>query len=307
VLYTKQILIASLMLAHMGSGGRFLAEERAPRINPTELLRTVINSNLVRIKRTTCNEASQSMPSAYDKIGTKYSDYRRPDPRIASAILNEIGDAHRIVNIGAGVGSYEPSDRRVVAVEPSRVMISQRPESGAPVIQAHAENLPFRDGAFDVATAILTIHHWTDFEKGLQEAYRVATRRIVMLTWIGFVEDFWLLDYLPNIREIDEPLFPSIDRLSQILGSIRVLPALIPYDCTDGFLCAYWRRPHAYLDENVRSAISTFSRITDIWDGLQRLQKDLESGLWHQRYQELLHKDYMDFGYRLVVCDKEDL
>ena len=125
-----------------------------------------------------------------------------------------------------------------------------------------------------------------------------------MLTWIGFVEDFWLLDYLPKIKEIDEPLFPTIDWYNQTLGSIQVIPVLIPHDCTDGFLCAYWRRPHAYLDENVRTAISTFSRINDIEDGLRSLQKDLESGLWHQRYEHILDKVCIDFGYRIVVCEK---
>ena len=126
-----------------------------------------------------------------------------------------------------------------------------------------------------------------------------------MLTWIGFVEEFWLLDYLPTIKEIDEPLFPSIDRLNKILGSTRVHPVLIPHDCTDGFLCAYWRRPHAYLDEGIRTAISTFSRITGYEEGLLGLQKDLESGLWRRRYQHILDKDCMDFGYRIVVCDKD--
>lgn len=245
------------------------------------------------------------MAFVYDKIGAKYNIYRRPDPRIAAAILSALGHARRIVNIGAGLGSYEPRDRYVVAVEPSSVMISQRSQYGAEVVQCTAESLPFKDGAFDAAMAILTIHHWTDIEKGLREALRVASQRLVLLTWIGFVEEFWLLDYLPRIREIDQPLFPRLDWLERVLGSIRVLPVLVPHDCTDGFLCAYWRRPHAYLDSGVRSAISTFSRITDVGNGLLRLQDDLESGLWHQLYQRLRQRDSMDFGYRIVVYDKD--
>lgn len=224
-----------------------------------------------------------------------------PDTRIAAAIWREIGNRQRILNLGAGVGAYEPSDRDVVALEPSQVMISQRPANAAPVVQGRAECLPFKDNAFDVALAILTIHHWLDIEKGLHEAIRVAQKRLILLTWIGFVENFWLTDYLPQIKEIDEPLFPSIAGLEKILDPVRVLPIPIPHDCTDGFLCAYWRRPHFYLDETARSAISTFSRIQNIHGGLQRLEKDLESGLWQQRYQYLLNKEQMDFGYRLVV------
>ncbi len=194
-------------------------------------------------------------------------------------------------------------DRYLVAVEPSRVMISQRPKDHRIVVQAQAESLPFRDGAFDVAIAFLTIHHWSEIELGLREAKRVAGGRVVLLTWVGFRNHFWLLDYLPQIREIDEPLFPSIKQLTDVLGSVREIPIPIPHDCTDGFLCAYWRRPHRFLDEGVRGAISTFSRISDIKDGLRRLRDDLNSGEWSRRYGHLMRNESMDFGYRVVVAD----
>ena len=245
------------------------------------------------------------MQALYDSIGTRYSTYRRPDPRIARAVHAELRHAATIVNLGAGVGSYEPMERDLIAVEPSRLMISQRPRSAPPVVQACAEFVPFRDGAFDVAMAILSIHHWSDIERGLLEARRVAKHEVVLLTWVGFGQDFWLLDYLPQIREIDEKLFPSIEDLAQILGPLQVIPVPIPHDCTDGFLCAYWRRPHAYLDEGVRSAISTFSRIRDFEEGLRSLEKDLQSGEWKQRYYHLFHSDSMDYGYRVVVTKSE--
>ncbi len=245
------------------------------------------------------------MEALYDTIGTRYSTYRRPDPRIARALHTELHQDATIVNLGAGVGSYEPADRDLVAVEPSRLMISQRPRSAPPVVQARAECLPFRDEAFDVAMAILSIHHWSDIERGLIEARRVAKQQMVLLTWIGFGQDFWLLDYLPQIREIDEPLFPSIEDLAQILGPLRVIPVPIPHDCTDGFLCAYWRRPHAYLDEDVRRAISTFSRVRDFEDGLRSLEKDLQSGEWKQRYGHLFLSESIDYGYRVVVTKSE--
>jgi SAM-dependent methyltransferase len=237
----------------------------------------------------------------YDRIGKKYHHWRRPDDRIAAAISNHLSDVVKIVNIGAGVGSYEPIDRRVVAVEPSSVMIGQRRKKSVPVVQACAEALPFKDGSFDCALGILTIHHWSDIESGLKEALRVSDRRVLLLTWIGFVNHFWLLDYLPEIKSFDEPMFPSIERLSSWLGPMHAITVPIPHDCTDGFLCAYWRYPEAYLDAGVRSAMSTFSRVLDISEGLARLKTDLDSGLWEKRYGYLLKKREMDFGYRLVV------
>ena len=116
----------------------------------------------------------------YDTIGKQYADYRRPDPRIARAIQSEIGDCTSVVNIGAGSGSYEPIDREIVAIEPSRVMIAQRPTGLCPYIQARAEALPFRSDTFDCALAILTLHHWSNIQRGLAEARRVAKQRVVV-------------------------------------------------------------------------------------------------------------------------------
>jgi len=241
----------------------------------------------------------------YDRIGNQYRNYRRPDSRISAALSRELAGFGTIVNIGAGVGSYEPIDRKLVSVEPSRVMIAQRSKHGPPIVQAFGEALPFKENSFDCAMALLTIHHWSDIEKGLQEALRVAKCRLILLTWVGFINHFWLLDYLPQIKWIDEPMFPSIEQLSSWLGPVRTISVPIPYDCTDGFLCAYWRRPQAYLDEDVRRVISTFSRVTDFADGLQALAKDLNSGVWYQRYGSLLSCEEMDFGYRIVVYDKK--
>lgn len=244
------------------------------------------------------------VPPLYDSIGKQYRNYRHPDPRSAATIAGALTDTRVIVNVGAGVGSYEPRDREVVAVEPSGVMIAQRPRQGIPIVQARAEALPFKDDAFDCALAVLTIHHWANMEKGLRESLRVAKRRVVLLTWVGFSNHFWLLDYLPQIKSTDEPLFPSLEQLSSWMGPLHAVPVPIPHDCTDGFLCAYWRRPEAYLDEGVRSAISTFSRVLDVEEGLARLKSDLASGLWHERYGELLQREAIDFGYRVVVSEK---
>ncbi len=237
----------------------------------------------------------------YDSIGKQYRDYRLPDNRIIAVLSRELADARAIVNIGAGVGSYEPNDREVTAVEPSRVMIDQRRKHKAAIVCARAEALPFRQDTFDCAMAILTIHHWSDVERGLKEALRVAKGKIILLTWIGFASHFWLLDYLPQIKSIDESMFPSIKQLSSWIGPVRSVVVPIPHDCTDGFLCAYWRRPEAYLDEGVRSAISTFSRVHDVEEGLDRLKTDISTGLWHERYADLLEKNETDFGYRMVV------
>lgn len=245
------------------------------------------------------------MPQLYDRIGLGYADYRRPDPRIAASIHAALGASDSVVNVGAGAGSYEPADRSVVAVEPSREMIRQRPPVSAPVVQAGATDLPFRDGAFAAALAVLTVHHWPDRARGLAELARVARERIVILTWDPAATGFWLTDdYFPEIAEIDRRILPPMDELRSALGDIEVRPLPIPHDCTDGFFGAYWRRPAAYLDAGVRGAISTFSKLSDADSGLARLRDDLADGTWERRHGHLLREPEASLGYCLVIADR---
>ena len=150
--------------------------------------------------------------TAYDRIGATYAATRRPDPRIARQIADALGDARSVVNVGAGLGSYEPRDREVVAVEPSAVMLAQRPADAAPAVQGAAEALPIGDGAFEAALAVLTMHHWSDWRTGVAELRRVATKRIVMLTFDpAYIARYWLVrDYLPEIAVADEARFPPL-------------------------------------------------------------------------------------------------
>ena len=247
------------------------------------------------------------MELTYDKIGTSYAYTRRPDPRIASRIIGALGDAFSVVNVGSGTGSYEPLDRIVVAVEPSRTMIRQRPRGHARVIRAAAEALPFVDGAFDASLAVLTLHHWTDPEMGLAEMRRVAVRRAVVLTWDQSIwESFWLIrEYFPCIREIDRPRAVPIPSVVSALGGAQVISVPIPHDCMDGFHGAYWRRPEAYLHPVVRSGISTYALMSPAErdDGLRRLAVDLSSGVWAKRHADLLEIDEVDLGYRLIIAE----
>ena len=242
------------------------------------------------------------MTQLYDEIGVGYRNARRPDPRIASAILRALGEAVSVVNVGAGAGSYEPSDRFVIAVEPSITMIRQRRPDSASAVQASATRQPFRDASFAAALAILTVHHWPDRARGLDELARVAADRVAILTWDPATSGFWLVEeYFPEIVEIDRRIFPSLEEFRRALGRIEVSPLAIPHDCSDGFLGAYWRRPQAYLDADIRRAISTFSKIRTLEAGLARLRRDLEDGTWRRCHGDLLDRTELDLGYRLVV------
>ena len=248
------------------------------------------------------------MTTVYDTVGRGYSGQRRADPRLASAIRAALGDARSAVNVGAGGGSYEPDDLPVLAVEPSREMIGQRPDGAAPAVQAVAERLPLADGSVDAALAVLTLHHWVDRAAGLAELARVARRRVVIVTWDpARRDDFWLTrDYFPAIVELDAAIFPPLRELEGGLGRLRVAPLPVPHDCADGFLGAYWRRPEAYLDPAVRNAMSTFARLAPatLEAGLARLARDLATGRWDARLGHLRAQRDADLGYRLVVAER---
>lgn len=240
----------------------------------------------------------------YDRIGTTYGRHRQADPRIAARIEAALGGARSVVNVGAGSGSYEPRDARVVAVEPSRVMLRQRPDGAAPAVHGVAEALPFADASFDAALAILTVHHWRDLARGLDEMRRVARRRRIVLTWAPEIAArFWLVhDYLPEIAAAERGLATVAHVVDALPGS-EVVTLPVPHDCRDGFLGAYWRRPEAYLDPSVRGAISGLARLDArvVDAAVARLASDLASGAWHERHRELLGRDEVDLGYRLVV------
>jgi len=240
----------------------------------------------------------------YDQIGQGYRTTRRSDPEINRQIAEALAGATDIVNIGAGAGSYEPPHIKLVAVEPSSVMIAQRPLAAHPVVQAAAEDLPFADQSFSHALAVLSMHHWHDKKRAFQEVRRVARDRFVALTYVPDAVSFWLTaDYFPEINENDRAIFPTLADLEAFFGPLTVTPLMVPEGCMDGFLGAFWKRPEAYLLPRIRAGISAFSALSSLQEGLDKLQRDLESGVWHSRYSHLAEATELDVGYRLVSID----
>ncbi|ABC64426.1 class I SAM-dependent methyltransferase [Erythrobacter litoralis] len=243
------------------------------------------------------------MSVLYDTIGIDYANLRKPDLRIAAQIDAALGDAQSVLNVGAGAGSYEPAGRAVTALEPSAEMIAQRPEGTAPVVQGPAEDLPFADNSFDAAMAVLTIHHWSDKARGLAEMRRVARNRAVLLTYDPAFRGQWQTEYWPGLIGLDDGAMPPMAFFEEHLGPVDTQPVLVPHDCSDGFLYAYWRRPQAYLDPRIRKGSSGFWMIDGVEEGAQRLQADLASGAWAARHAALLERENADMGYRLVIAD----
>ena len=209
-----------------------------------------------------------------------------------------------MVNVGAGAGSYEPGDREVTAVEPSATMIAQRPPGAAPVLKAKAEDLPFEDGSFDAAMAVLTVHHWGDLDRGLAEMRRVARRRIVLVTFDPEpLRRLWFVrDYFPPVVGLHADRISS-EVLAAMLPAGRIEPIPVPRDCVDLFFAALWARPQMVFDDEVVGPMWVWSRLSEEAraEGRRRLAEDLDTGAWAERNAELLEE--LDVGLRLVVSD----
>lgn len=241
----------------------------------------------------------------YGEIGSSYARYRQPDPVIEAQIHAALGDAKTVLNVGAGAGSYEPTDREVTAVEPSASMRAQRPKHLTEAIDAIAEDLPFPDKSFDASMASVTVHQWSDLEKGLAEMRRVTRGPVVLLVCDpARMHDYWLNDYIPEVRENEAQRFPAIDRLIDGLGGdVIIEPVPVPFDCRDGFNEAYYGRPEMFLDENARLACSSWSLVPKdaVERFVTRLSSDLESGAWDEKYGHWRKEAFFDGPLCLVI------
>ena len=244
----------------------------------------------------------------YDRIGVGYAQRRRPDSRWAAIIHDALGDARTVLNVGAGAGSYEPDGRHVIAIEPSDTMAAQRPRHLAPAIRASAGSLPLRDRSVDAAMTVLSLHHWDDEqERGVRELRRVASGRVVILTYDPLLSgEMWLIkDYFPEVAELDHRIFPTLEQIGAWLGgevTTSVVP--IPKDTPDWHLGSFWAHPERVLDEGARSATSGFARAAPdvVARVVASVRRDLESGAWEARYGHLRELDVYDVGLRLIVA-----
>jgi SAM-dependent methyltransferase len=241
----------------------------------------------------------------YGRIGGSYTDFRRPDPRLAARIEAALGSARTVLNVGAGTGSYEPLDRDVTPVEPSASMRAQRADHLAVAIDATAEDLPFPDNSFDAALSTFSVHQWSDLGAGLREVRRVTRGPVVLLTCDpDLLPRFWLHAYAPEVIAVEAQRYPPLPSLAEGLGGMThhtLVP--IPLDCVDGFNEAYYGRPEALLDPSARLACSAWSFVEPAGHHrfVDHLQRELGDGTWDRRFGHLRTQPTFEGSLVLVV------
>lgn len=246
----------------------------------------------------------------YDNHGKEYSGYRQTDTRIFAHIITALGNAQTVLNIGAGAGSYEPTDRYVIAVEPSVAMRAQRQlKNRVPAVIAYADYLPFDDNAFDASTAFVTVHHWPDMNKGLKELRRVTKNKVIIMTFDPeALDDFWNAQYFPEVIEVEKKRYPTIDFIKNALGGqceVQKIP--IPIDCIDGFQEAFYGRPEAFLNKQVRQSQSAWGFIAPELEEkyVKDFAEELASGEWDKKYGHYRTQESFTCALRLIIATPE--
>lgn len=241
----------------------------------------------------------------YGTIGTGYRDFRKPEPEFEAAIAAQLGDARTLINIGAGAGSYEPTDRLVTAVEPSASMRAQRPDRLVEAVDATAEDLPFGDDAIDAAISTFSVHQWSDLDRGLAEVRRVTRGPVVIMTCDpALLDRFWLADYAPEVIATEARRYPTPERIAAGLGgTTAVVGVPIPLNCVDGFAEAYYGRPEMLLDPAARRANSAWSFVEpDVAAAsVERLRVALDDGSWEAEHGTLRTQPHFDGSLVLIT------
>ncbi len=159
---------------------------------------------LRKIRRHMPQEIPGPIAALYEKVatGALCGFYRQVASRVTSSIT-----CGRVLDVGTGPG-YLPveivrrnPDLEVVGVDLSRKMLkiaqsvarreantpmhggsADRPPRVAPVVagsrvqlvRGDVNNLPFPDSVFDLVISTLSLHHWRDPARGIQECLRVT-------------------------------------------------------------------------------------------------------------------------------------
>jgi ubiquinone/menaquinone biosynthesis C-methylase UbiE len=244
----------------------------------------------------------------YDQFGQKYSAIRQTEPKIMKYVAMALGDAKTVLNVGAGAGSYEPTDRFVIAIEPSLEMRKQRlANHKIPALNAKADNLPFDNSSFDASMAMVTVHHWPDMDKGLKELRRVTKNQVIIMTFDPEVLDkFWNAHYFPELIEVEKARYPSIEFIKKSLGGeCKVIDIPVPLHCVDGFQEAFYGRPEAFLSKDVRAAQSAWGFLDKATEEriVKTLYDDIFSGEWDKKYGHFRTQPYFTCALRLIISN----
>jgi SAM-dependent methyltransferase len=257
--------------------------------------------------------------AVYEQIGKGYDLTRSADPDIANrlAVQLQIKSDYSYLDVGCGTGNYTLALAKHGGiwhgVDQSKQMIDTAINKSHAVAWkvAEVEALPYADESFSGVLCTLAIHHFAALIPAFKEIYRVLlSGHFVFFTATPEqMSKYWLVEYFSEAIYKSAEQMPSLENLKYALNeagfnSVDIEPYSISENLQDLFLYSGKHRPEIYLDENIRSGISTFALLAsrdEIDVGCQRLAADINTG----RITEIVKKYQNNQGdYLFVIADK---
>src|SRR5262245_51412050 len=158
----------------------------------------------------------------YDSVADGYDvRYRHYDySEIKAGLAAFLGDAPigAVLEVGCGTGYWLRAlagrASLVAGVDASGEMIARAKGSGAALVQARAEALPWADASFDRVVVINALHHFTNRDAFFGEARRVLKPGgglfVVGLDPHAGRDTWWIYDYFTETLAIDLQRYPAV-------------------------------------------------------------------------------------------------
>lgn len=259
----------------------------------------------------------------YNQIGINYNSNRACDERISNKIINllNVSEGNCLADIGAGTGNYAVDfaqrNYKIIAVEPAESMLNQKKEHpNLKWIQASAEELDMTANSCDGVYSTLAIHHFDSRIEAFHNIFKILKPN---KSFVIFSADprkipphCWLKDYFGELISKSEISYPKISNLVSELedefeGEVIISPFLIPFDVKDGFFYAGWQSPEKYINADFRNSISVFAKFPEevVNPLIDRLARELKSGLWDEKYNYVRSLTEYDGGYYFAKVSKQ--
>jgi len=142
--------------------------------------------------------------SYYNEISSGYNRLYKDEQVHKLQTIWQIGNAMQlfeniktILDVGCGTGIssdfFTEKGFNVTGIDPAEKLLEQNTAHISTLCQAYAENIPFKDNAFDVVISVTAIQNFTDIQKGLDEIKRVGKHAFV-LTFLKGVQKREFID-----------------------------------------------------------------------------------------------------------------
>lgn len=229
----------------------------------------------------------------FDRWAKTYDDTRGASPSVLRPLRHALGAPHgrSLLDIGGGTGNFAAplaaAGFAVTLSDLSPAMTRRAAEklTGARVVAADAQRLPFRDASFDCAISVNVLRHVPDRALALREARRVLRGGplVVKVSVAETMRANWLQRYIPQLMSHQPPYKTEAQIAEEIAaaGFSDVATRRFVYeDAVDGSFQAIKHVPELLLRDDVALNTAVLQRVPrdELRAALQAIRRDHASG-----------------------------